>query len=296
MEQYLDRCLNTIINQSYKNLEIILVDDGSTDRSGQICDAYSKKDERIKVIHQENAGLSMARNVGMDVSQGEYIGFVDSDDWVSLDFYEYLYYMIKRYDVDVAMCEYTRDEKKIEEYFTQEDEVIILDKKGIWDYYFRIHGETSCYSVWNRLYKKSAIDNYRFIKGKVNEDLEFGYQINHTIKSLLKAPRRKYMYFKNNASITRDGLKKADLALIEIWDEIVHGMKETEYEYWAKLNRNRATFTLYTKNLLYGHKSDFDTSILKSWKKEIKQNKRQLLQGDFLDWKRKLLLIVECLF
>ena len=88
VEKYLDRCVDSIINQTYKNLEIILVDDGSPDNCPQMCDDYAKKDSRIKVVHKENGGLSDARNVGMEVATGEYVSFIDSDDYISLDCYE----------------------------------------------------------------------------------------------------------------------------------------------------------------------------------------------------------------
>ena len=87
VEEYLDRCIESIVNQTYKNLEILLIDDGSTDNSYNICDKWAKKDNRIKVVHKENGGVSSARNVGLDVATGDYIGFVDSDDYISIDMY-----------------------------------------------------------------------------------------------------------------------------------------------------------------------------------------------------------------
>lgn len=106
VEQYLDDCLISIINQTYKNLEIILIDDGSTDKSGKICDEYAKKDSRIIVIHKENGGVSSARNAGLRIAKGAYIGFVDPDDWIAEDMYEVLYSNAKKYDADVSVCKY----------------------------------------------------------------------------------------------------------------------------------------------------------------------------------------------
>ena len=88
VENYLDRCITSVINQTYKNLEILLVNDGSTDTSGEICDNYAQQDERIKVIHKKNGGLSSARNAGLDISKGDFIGFLDSDDFIALEYYE----------------------------------------------------------------------------------------------------------------------------------------------------------------------------------------------------------------
>ncbi len=97
VEMYIDRCLKSVLNQTYQEIEIILVDDGSTDNTGMICDRYSTVDERIKVIHKENGGLSSARNAGLARATGKYIGFVDSDDWIDDDFYSYLYNLITLY-------------------------------------------------------------------------------------------------------------------------------------------------------------------------------------------------------
>ena len=105
-EQYLCRCLDSIIKQTYKNLEILLIDDGSTDNSSSICDDYSNKDNRIKAVHKSNGGVSSARNTGIEMSTGEYISFIDSDDFIELDFYEKMYSNIIKYDADAVKCTY----------------------------------------------------------------------------------------------------------------------------------------------------------------------------------------------
>jgi glycosyltransferase involved in cell wall biosynthesis len=102
--EYASECIQSLINQTYKNIEIILVDDGSTDHSPAICDEFAEQDERIKVIHKRNGGLSDARNAGLDVATGEYIGFVDGDDWVDEDMYETLYHLIYEHQADISIC------------------------------------------------------------------------------------------------------------------------------------------------------------------------------------------------
>ena len=103
VEKYIDKCINSIINQTYKNLEIILVDDGSPDNCGNICDEYAKKDNRIIVIHKENGGLSDARNTGIEVSKGKYITFIDSDDYISDNYVSFLYNLIIEYKADISI-------------------------------------------------------------------------------------------------------------------------------------------------------------------------------------------------
>ena len=104
VEKFLSFCIDSIVNQTYKNLEIILVDDGSTDNSGKICDEYALKDNRIKVMHKQNGGVSSARNVGLNIAKGKYIGFVDSDDYVENDMFEILHNLIIKNNVDISCC------------------------------------------------------------------------------------------------------------------------------------------------------------------------------------------------
>ena len=106
VEKYLRRCIDSVINQTYKNLEIIIVDDGSTDNSSNICDEYTNKDSRVKVVHKENGGLSSARNVGIELAKGDLIAFVDSDDYIELEMYEKLKENMDKYDSDIAICQY----------------------------------------------------------------------------------------------------------------------------------------------------------------------------------------------
>ena len=108
VENYVRKCVDSILNQTFSDIEIILVDDGSTDASGRICDEYLSKDDRIRVIHKENGGLSDARNAGLDMCTGEYIGFVDGDDYIDGDMYELLYKNLIQYDADISMCRFRR--------------------------------------------------------------------------------------------------------------------------------------------------------------------------------------------
>ena len=111
VEKYLDRCMESLLNQTLKDIEIILVDDGSPDNCPQMCDDYAKKDSRVKVVHKANAGLGYARNSGLDVATGEYVAFVDSDDYVELDMYEQMYEASLNYQVQMVLCGFNRDNK-----------------------------------------------------------------------------------------------------------------------------------------------------------------------------------------
>lgn len=200
VEPYLEQCLDSVINQTYTALEIILVDDGSTDNSGWICDEYAQKDNRIRVIHQTNAGVSVARNTGIAVASGEYISFVDSDDWLEPGMYESLCSVFKTHpDVDMLMCDYTQ-------IFEQEKREIIQDIDG--GYYSKEKiirqiypvlfvaedfGKIPIVSVWNCLIKRSLL-----INGKILFDPELKYSEDYLFMAELVVKLNSFYYHKNH--------------------------------------------------------------------------------------------------
>lgn len=166
--EYLPECVDSIINQTYKNLEIILVDDGSTDACPDICDEYAKRDSRIRVIHKKNGGLSDARNAGLDICTGEWIGFVDSDDTIKETMYEILYKDAIHYDADISMCRnnFIIDDREIEKNW--DDGIkIIAGKEKIIDEIFCMRGISI--AVWVKLYKNKCRE-IKFPVGKTTED------------------------------------------------------------------------------------------------------------------------------
>ena len=134
VEKYLERCVKSILAQTFTDFELILVDDGSPDNCPLMCDEWAKKDKRIKVIHKANGGAGQSRNVGLENATGKYIGFVDADDWITRDMYEYLHELIIKEDADVAMCDFTRNPKELEN-DTLNEEIKVLDFKGIQDFF-----------------------------------------------------------------------------------------------------------------------------------------------------------------
>lgn len=197
VEAYLDRCVQSIVDQTYRNLEIILVEDGSPDNCPAMCDAWAKKDSRIRVIHKENGGLSDARNAGLAAAEGEYVSFVDSDDWVDSHFLEVLYGTAAEYDCQIAECTYIPTTGRLPElpdageatiYTTEEAmELHLLDKQ-----FHQV--------VWNKLYRAEAI-TASFEKGKCHEDVFWTYQIIANCRSLAHVNRPMYFYFQRGDSI-----------------------------------------------------------------------------------------------
>lgn len=211
VEKYLRKCLESVCSQTYTNLEIIVVDDGSTDSSGEICDEYAERDSRIVVIHKSNGGLADARNAGLDIATGQYIGFVDSDDWIECDMYEVLYTFCEKNELDLIAARY------IEEREEQENSVAYTGVFKIFSNYemlrINVCGDKEYLitnSVWDRLYRRRLIEDMRFPVGKCYEDTCY------TAEVFLKAERCGYLdsglyhYRIRNDSIMGKGIKNRD--------------------------------------------------------------------------------------
>ena len=203
VEQYLSRCIDSILNQTFQDFELILVDDGSPDNCGEICDIYALKDNRIKVIHKENGGLSDARNVGLEIAAGEYISFVDSDDVVHPQMYTRLYDLIQRTGAEIAQCEYVRFDKEIEFQSLSEgaEEIICTNVEAI---DLLIESNKLVPPVWNKLYKKELFSNIRFPKGKIHEDEYTTYKLFYAANKIAYIDLPMYYYFINNSGIMRN--------------------------------------------------------------------------------------------
>lgn len=222
VEKYLDRCINSLVNQTYKNIEIILVDDGSPDKSGEICDMWSAKDSRIKVIHKNNGGVADARNVGIEEANGKYISFVDSDDYVHVKFIEILYKLCVENDSDIAMCG---------NYITSKDEDW---KNEITDYTIRkincrdaLENREIPYCVpWNKLYKSEILKKIKYPKGKIHEDVAVIYEILYFSKSMTITDAKLYYYYENNNSIMRQEYNRNRLDILDVLDNAYNKFKD----------------------------------------------------------------------
>ena len=176
IEDYIGRCLDSIISQTYKNLEIIVVDDGSRDHTGEILDNYAKKDRRIKVIHKENGGVSSARNKGIEAAEGDYIGFIDGDDLIESEMYKTLVDLLEEENADIAHCGYQMVfPDRVDYYHNTGKKKIQTTEEGLKDL---LSGEMIEPGLVNKLYKKELIKNCRLDETvKINEDLLMNYQL-----------------------------------------------------------------------------------------------------------------------
>ena len=200
VEKYLIRCMDSLINQSYDNLEIILVDDGSTDRSPEICDGYAEKDSRVKVIHKENGGPSAACNAGLAAASGDYIGFADSDDYLHEDMYKILMREIKAENADMVMC---RFERVYDTYIKPEpvdgyskDVLSREDMYNIWH-------DVETIVRWNKVFRKEALEGIMFPDGKIMEDEAIKPLIYERLNKIIRINKKLYFYQQSGSSITR---------------------------------------------------------------------------------------------
>ena len=226
VQQCIERCVLSIIGQTYKNLEILLIDDGSPDQCGQLCDMYKTWDERIHVVHKKNGGLSDARNVGLDLCTGDYVVFVDSDDWLDLDMIEVLYNTLKENQADIAECSYRNlykdqvvEETNCSGQLILGDAIFALEAMLDWRYFKP--------NAWNKLYKRDVIGAIRYPKGRIHEDEFTTYKIMYNAKKLAYIDVSKYNYDRRRTdSITGEQFSEKNLDACEAFRERITFFEE----------------------------------------------------------------------
>lgn len=214
VEKYLHRCVNSVLAQTYTKLEVILVDDGSPDNCGKICDEYAKKDDRVRVIHKSNGGQAEARNFGIDMAQGDYLGFVDGDDWLELDMYEKLYEALIENHADLSMCGLNYIYKKnvvVKRIF---DKQTIIKKDELIRMYFT--EDTILSSPCNKLYKKELFEHIRYPVGKVFEDRYISLELFSNVDKAVDIGKAKYNYLRRNGSTVNRQFNPKFLTYLEI--------------------------------------------------------------------------------
>lgn len=209
-EKYLKRCIDSILNQTYKAIELILVDDGSPDNCGKICDEYAKKDKRVRVIHKTNAGVSAARNSGLEIASGNYATFVDSDDYIEPEMYGNMMEKVHQYNCDVVMCDCIKDFTDHSEIYTHDIRVGFYDKEQLVNEYYPhlLMMENVEYpatiSNWLILFNRNKLGNLRYVVGvRYSEDLLFGAQLVYNTDSFYYMKEQAYYhYYMNPTSAT----------------------------------------------------------------------------------------------
>lgn len=212
VKEYLDACIKSIINQTYKNIEIILVDDGSTDGCADLCDEYKKFDSRIRVIHKENGGLSDARNTGLEVANGVYIVFIDSDDYVNVNMVKELYDTIIKTNSDISICKFKRVKSEIIDIYENKENksLEILSGKKVIEEVYGGNGEEISFVAWNKMYKKDLFydKEIRYPKGRIYEDTFTTYKLLYYSKAIAIIDKYLYYYRVREGSIINTNITK----------------------------------------------------------------------------------------
>lgn len=232
VEEYLERCVKSILSQTYKNLEVILVDDGSPDQCPAICDACAEKDVRVKVLHQENKGLSGARNAGIDAASGEYLAFVDSDDYVSPHFIEELYQLLQDTGCAIGQCRfsYVKGDGLVEE---GDSAFCIYRGESLMEQLYGPEEKATCFVVaWNKLYRAELFKEtgIRYPEGRIHEDEAITYRLFHEAKKLAFLDRALYGYYTENGGSITSVFSAKRLQWLTAHEERIAFFKKNGYE------------------------------------------------------------------
>lgn len=292
VEKYLDKCVESVVNQTYKNLEIILVDDGSPDKCPAMCDEWAKKDKRIKVIHKENGGVSLARNAGIDIASGDYLAFVDSDDYVDINVCKILLSLSKEHKADVAICDfYEVFEGKLFEKESNENEIVkVYENENKFD----VLKEFSVQTIvpWGKLYKNNIFKNIKYPEGKENEDEYVVHKYLYEAKKIVYTSQKLWYYLKRADSIMSRLKKVYEKSNLDPFCERIEFFKE------KGVDDDTMTFAYitYLRALLGGlNKSNITKEDKKYLNSEYKKTLKKI-KWKYVSFKRKVWILAYGIF
>lgn len=227
VEKYLERCVESILNQTYTDLEIILIDDGSTDKSGEICDELQKKDPRIIILHKENGGQASARNIGLEICKGSWVCFIDSDDFIKEDYVEELYRLCKTYNVPISQCGAVRGKASDFPYENVEVNEVKWKFNDMYTSSLRVFRAV----VWGKLIKAEIAKKYPFPVGKIYEDEGPSFKYIYDGRECVVTNKRMYYYYMSSNSTLRNTNKRVNFDIVDIFEDrckFLSEHKETE--------------------------------------------------------------------
>ncbi|MBE6864711.1 MAG: glycosyltransferase [Ruminococcus flavefaciens] len=290
VEDYLEKCVMSILNQSFSDFELILVNDGSPDNCGNLCDIWAQKDARIKVIHKKNGGLSDARNAGIDIAQGEYIGFVDSDDYIKENMFEILVNNIEKYDADISMCGYANvygdgvrkmNSDQSVEVMTQEQAIhkILIGRE------LSVHAYT-------KLYKRALFQKVRYPVGKISEDAYIIMDIMDQVKKAVFTPCSLYFYVHREDSINTSKFTSKDMTRIEAHKKNYIYIKK-KHPSLQKLAYERYLGSIaFVAHKIVMSNEKYDNDKVRWVFKTLRKNLIKIYGAEYFSIKRKVLISI----
>lgn len=290
VEKFIGKCIDSILRQSFKDFEVLLIDDGAKDSTPEICDACAKKDSRIKVYHKENGGLSDARNYGIDRMQGKYVTFIDSDDYVDSGYFEYLYGLItQEEDIQIAIC--GKKSVREDENASPDPETfheIITGERAVQK---MLCGHGSGHSAWGKLYSADLWKTVRYPKGKIYEDYATTYRVMALVDKAAWGNAAMYFYVQHIESIMHQKCSRRSLSLVDIADE------ETEFivKKWPALKQEALARKVTSElkclqNILNAKNEEFDDYKQKVVE-DVRRHKGELLASKKVALKTKIKII-----
>ena len=298
VEKYLKRCVDSILAQTYPNIEIILVNDGSPDNSWEICTEYERTQPSVRALKKPNGGLSSARNFGLNYARGEFVGFIDSDDWISSDMYMTLFNLIANYgaegaQIDLMLAEnetvHANNNKSVESVFDNRHDIL---------YHYLKTGTTGtgAYSVCRCLFPLSIAKRYTFREGKVNEDIDYKYKVLRDLNKFVVSNKVCYYYFQPGESTSSGILTSRDFDLYDAAEELVKLTEKEnseEIRFLGKVKQARTPFSLLCRIAYYGISDKF-TNPRATINELTKQHRKYLptLIKSPLPYSRKILALL----
>ena len=295
VEKYIRKCVDSVLNQTYKNLQVILVDDGSTDKSTEICDEYKERDARVEVVHKVNEGLPAARNTGLERMKGDYVGFIDSDDWVDVQMVEHLLHNIQAQDADISVIEMVKVQGDVEidqkpckvDIYTQEE----YAKK-----FFKIGSQKIVHYVCNKLFKSSIVNDKTFEKAfSIGEDVVAFYKMLLKAKKIVSSNQIMYFYRQNTGMTSKFNEKY--FGLEQVWKRVEEITKEeaaTQYDLFVKVNQARINFTILTEIAIGGeYKNPKYKQHIDHFLVQLKRNRKFLCKTGIAK-SRKVMIWLAC--
>lgn len=291
VEKYLKRCVNSLLCQTYRNIEIILVDDGSPDNCPDICDEYASRDSRIKVIHKNNGGLSDARNIGIENSTGEYLSFVDSDDWVKKDFIEELYNNMIREQACISIigCMLIWDNGRNTTFSDKSDYYVYNQENAIKE--LLKQDKFHC-MVCQKMYKREIFSDIKFPVGKIYEDVAVGLPTFLKANKVVFSGKPMYFYYQRDDSIVNEKFNEDKLFFLDCCKEII--------DYSNNHNKifDKEAYNFYLRALLmfvlqlYSDVRTRNSEICKQLEKEVRKNKKHIFVNPYIDFKKRIALFM----
>nr|APZ79237.1 Glycosyl transferase family 2 [Streptococcus suis] len=303
VESTISRCLDSILNQTYEDYEVILINDGSTDSSLDICNQYKSIDRRIKVFTKINGGLSSARNTGITYAIGDYLCFVDSDDWIANDMLQHFEVLLKEHQPDIISTSYKITKKITDsEIDTSLVNTKIMTRTEALEYFLfeGMNSRVSDYPVWIKCYKKELFRNIKFPMGVLYEDYATNIRLIKKTKKYVKSSKICYFYYQGGSSIVRSGFKYKDSDLIHqsmLVEKLVSG-ESLLCQKFAKEKTARSYFSLLLKIAVYGFDESVSASVqkelVKKFSKQVRTHLKLLLRSS-MPLNRKLLMLLMCI-